>query len=189
MFHWEILILPLIAFGVWILSTVFKSEDDKTRTGSRGPEGAMGRRIPRRPRPQERSRTEPAPRREVPEATQPRPSPPPITAPRRPTVPVPGVPGQRRRAPILATVIDEPPPVVRQPPAIVRPPEPPPILLPMPTAVLESLPAPAVALPEREKAPSPVIQEVLRLLRSPKSAASAFVIREILDRRFGPRRR
>src|SRR5260370_29642796 len=131
MFHWEILILPLIAFGVWILSTVFKSDPgDKNKAGSRGHEGAMGRRIPRKPKPPDRSRPEPVGRRDVPVGMESRPqllpAAPPIIAPRR-TAPT--VAGPRRRVPILATVIEEPPPVVRQPAALVRAPDPLPILL------------------------------------------------------------
>ena len=29
--HWEILTIPLIALGVWIIGTLFKSEDEKTK--------------------------------------------------------------------------------------------------------------------------------------------------------------
>src|SRR6516164_3785374 len=47
--HWEILIIPLIALGVWILGTLFKGEDERNKRGARGPGGSVRRAPPRRP--------------------------------------------------------------------------------------------------------------------------------------------
>jgi hypothetical protein len=186
--HWEILILPLIAFGVWILSTIFKStDDDKTKGPARRPEGG---RIPRRPAPaldnflkEARGR-----RRDMPDDMQsaqrasPAPAPRAAIPPRRPT-------GPRRPQPVLATIIEDTPlaTIIRQPVPVevVALPVPPP-----PTAAASG-PSPvtviAPLLTRPKVATSPVLQEVVRLLRSPKTAGAALVLREIFDRRGGRR--
>src|SRR5947209_3848958 len=46
--HWEILIIPLIALGVWILGTLFRGvEDERQRNRPRRP-GEGGSRVPPR---------------------------------------------------------------------------------------------------------------------------------------------
>jgi hypothetical protein len=187
--HWEVLIIPLIAFGAWILSTIFKdNEADKNKARSRRPDGGASVRVPRRPQAaQQAARPEPQRRRDMPaemetQKERPRPAPPlqPIITPRRPAAPRPA--GQRR-PPVLATVIEELAPIIRQPVVIDLPLEPPPVTEP---AALAPPPAPKVkpVVPA-----SPVMQEVVRLLRTPKTAAAALVMREILDRPTWPRRR
>jgi len=92
-------------------------------------------------------------------------------------------PPPRRKSPVLATVIAEPPrPVAAQ----IAKVEEPPVLLPLSAAPQTSSP---VMAPKREQTTSPLLQEVLRLLRSPKTAGTALVLHEILDRPRYPRRR
>src|SRR5262249_53877723 len=49
--HWEVLIIPLIAIGVWVLSTIFKSVEDERQKERlrRGPGSQGGGPRPRRP--------------------------------------------------------------------------------------------------------------------------------------------
>ncbi len=148
---WVILIILLIPLGVWVLSTIFKGDEADKTTQNRS-DSRPGIRRPRRPPPPV-VRPEPVRRRDMPEGMESR-----QDAPRRqPPVPRPG--GQRRAAPILATIIEEPPPVVRKPTM----PEPPPVLLPLSIPQLAPSLPPAPAAPTRpEKGVSPVLQEVRR---------------------------
>ena len=93
--HWEILIIPLIALGVWILGTLFKTgEDDKMKKGVRRPGSVSGRGSGRRPVTDlDRFLDEARRRREAEE--RPKPSPPP--APTRPKIAV--SPPRQRPAP------------------------------------------------------------------------------------------
>ncbi len=47
--HWEILIIPLIALGVWLLGTLFKNENEVAKRGPRRPGSPAGRPPGRRP--------------------------------------------------------------------------------------------------------------------------------------------
>jgi hypothetical protein len=172
-FHWEVLIIPAIALVVWILTTLF-----------RGGENAQ---MPLR---RERDETTPTRRPATPldrtldEARRRRVQPPPV---RRPAPP------SQVRRPVLLEEVKEPP----RRPAPARPivlelaePEP-----PRPQSRPEYTPPSA---PTAEVAPatqavrqpaSPVVGQVRQMLRSPRSAAAAFVLREILDEPRCRRRR
>ena len=183
--HWEILIIPLIAFGAWILSTIFKAnevEKNKNR-----PRRVSARARPQAP-PPDKYYDAAGRRRDMPEGMESHPGktrnvPAPVIAQRRPVAPRP--PGQRRPAPVLATVIEEPPrTIIRQSAPVETAPVTLPVSLP-PATTTSPIMAPAM----RNQPVSPVLQEVVRLLRSPRTAAAALVMREILDKPVGLRRR
>lgn len=204
--HWEVLIVPLIALGVWVLGTLFKTDDDpRARPGQR--RQGFGQGPTRRPvsdldrflaearrkrETGERPRPAPQPTQA---ATPPRPARSSTDAPlaqrvRPPTVP----PPQRQPAPT-------PPPQRRRPeptvpvarPAPAPQPEPP-TVEPIVAVVVEPTPV----VPERKPvaakpAVAPALAQVLAMLRSPGVARTAFVLREVLDpplcrrpHRFGP---
>ena len=188
--HWEILIIPLIALGVWILGTLFKpGEDDKMTKGVRRPGGVPGRGSVRRPVTDlDRFLEEARRRREVEE----RPKPPAPAAPARPTT----ARAPQRRAP-LREAPPIAPPVVRRaevpiPIPVARPVAQParaePVLVVAPTrdAPPPSPPAPTTTRPTQ---PSPIVQQVRSLLSKPQTAGTAFVLREIFDRPLSMRRR
>ncbi len=186
--HWEILIIPLIALGVWIIGTLFKSEDDKTKKDIRSRDGFPARAPGRRAVTDlDRFLEETRRRREAEE----RPKPPPAPPPARATVTRPPLrerPLRPRETPRLS-----PPPVPREEVVVA-------VAMPRPTppaAVVEPTPAPPSALetpvlPSSAPAsalPAPVLQQVRSLLSKPQTAASAFVLREIFDRPLCKRRR
>ncbi len=181
--HWEILIIPLIAFGAWILSTIFKANEAAKKQ-------ERPRRTSARARPEapvaDKYYDASGRRRDMPEGMEAHPGktrnvPAPVATQRRPTTPL-RAPGQLRPAPILATVIEEPPrTIIRQAPVVE-----PPVSLPVP---LPPTVAPIMPATTRARPASPVLQEVVRLLRSPRTAAAALVMREILDKPVGLRRR
>src|SRR6516165_10363234 len=80
--HWEILIIPLIALGVWIIGTLFKSEDEKTKKGIRSRNNLPARAPGRRPVTTDLDRflEEARRRRESEERPKPPPVPPPARA-------------------------------------------------------------------------------------------------------------
>jgi hypothetical protein len=190
--RWEILIIPLIALAVWIIGTLSKNEDDKTKkvVGRRPPfspqsgGGKGGGRTPGRRAAatdldrfleEARRRREPEERRQVP------PSPsrtPPVRPPlrERPT---------RPQEPRLATPV-----IVKEEAVFVLPaPRPlaqPPVAEPVasPPSAREAPPSPAPSTPT-----SPIAQQVRSLLSKPQTAATAFVLREIFDRPLCKRRR
>lgn len=189
--HWEILIIPLIAVGVYILSALFKSEDDKTKKGvgrrppfspqnggGRGGGRAPGRRVVTdldRFLEEARRRREPEERRKAP--------PPPSRAPvARP--PLRERPTRPQEPPRLAA------PVIVKEEAVVlpapRPVAPPPVAEPIaiPPSSRETPPPPAP--PTRS---SPIAQQMRSLLSQPQTVATAFVLREIFDRPLCKRRR
>jgi hypothetical protein len=186
--HWEILIIPLIALGVWIIGTLFKSEDDKTKKGIRSRDGFPARAPGRRPVTDlDRFLEEARRRREAEERPTPRPVPPPARVPvTRP--PLRERPLRPREAPRLA-----PPPVPKEEVVVAvpmpRPIPPPPVAepTPAPPLALESLVLPSSA--PASARPAPVLQQVRSLLSKPQTAASAFVLREIFDRPLCKRRR
>ena len=186
--HWEILIIPLIAVGAWILSTIFKPEEGNK---SKGPQRRLdGARPARRPAPVlDKFLDDAGRRRDMPEGMESRKEPvKPASPPRRAAPPVPRALGQRRAAPILATIIDEPArSVVRRSAEVEKTPESlaVPLPIPLPPGSLASTAPPP---PKQERPVSPILQEVARLLRSPKTAGVAFVMREILDRPLALRR-
>jgi len=181
--HWEILIIPLIALGVWIIGTLFKSEDDKTKkvAGRRG--NMPGRTPPGRRGVTDLDRfLEEARRRREPEESRkvaPSPSRAPVGRP-----PLRERPTRQPPPPRVAT------PVIVQEEAVVlpvpRPVAPPPVAQPAasPPSAREAPPPPAPAA-----RPSPIAQQVRSLLSKPQTAATAFVLREIFDRPLCKRRR
>lgn len=174
--HWEILIIPLIALGVWILGALVKGEDDKNKKAVR-PGNASGR-APRRPATDLQRFLEDARRREAeetPKPSSPRPSI--VRAPLRErpsqpreTPPRPASRSKRRdEAPVAVPVAR---PVVAE--AVIA----------APVRTEPSAPAPT-----RPTQSSPIAQQVLSLLSNPQTAATAFVLREIFDRPLSQRRR
>jgi hypothetical protein len=189
--HWEVLIIPLIALGVWIIGTLFKSEDDKTKKGvvrrplfppqtggGRGGGRTPGRRAvvtdldrfleeTRRRREPEERRKAPLPSR-VPEARPPlREQPTRRQEPPRPATPV--------IVEEAVVVLPAPRPVV--PPQVAEPVASPPSARAKPSFPVTSTPS------------SPIAQQVRSLLSKPQTAATAFVLREIFDRPLCKRRR
>ncbi len=204
--HWEVLIVPLIALGVWILGTLFRTEEDERAKQRRRGTFEGGARVPPR-RPvtdldrfleEARRRRETAekglgssppiierpprvgrpllPQERPPREVPRRPRPAPSGPPRQPVVEIPVT------VPVARPVLSPPSEAV-PPPAVV-----------VATAVrVEAIPAPvaAVAAPEepsqvtpspaRGPAMSPILTQVAALLRSPQTAGAALVLREIFD--------
>jgi hypothetical protein len=186
--HWEILIIPLIALGVWILGTLFKGEEDKTKKGVRRSANAGGGRRPvtdldrfleeaRRRRESEDRQLVPAP-----------PPPPPV------------------RAPIARAPLREPPALPRQTPPRVAAPvvrrQDVPVAVPVAGPVSSTTsaapvvaspgfqaPAPPAPVTTRDTRLSPIPQQVRSLLSKPQTAGTAFILREIFDRPLCKRRR
>jgi hypothetical protein len=189
MIHWEILIIPLIALGVWILGTLFKTgEDEKLKKGVRRPGNLPGRGPSRRPVTDlDRFLEEARRRREAEARPKPPPVPPPVRAPvarpplrERPTRPREAPP--RVAAPVIRTT--EVP--------VVRPVEQPPLVEPvLPVASIREAtpPPPPAPIETRPAQPSPILQHVRSLLSKPQTAGTAFVLREIFDRPLCLRRR
>jgi hypothetical protein len=226
--HWEILIIPLIAVGVWILGSIFKGveeERQKDRLRRPGGDGGMGPR-PRRPvtdldrfleearrRRQAAGERRPEPTPEVreraPESPRPtvlpaRPVPTRTERP-RPAAPVKQTPAPRRvdDAPLPASPRRQTPP---SPIPEVRP-VPVTVVVPVETRAeaeakaLTALPAvkvtpaaptpatPVMASEKRRREVTPVMAQVVQLLRNPRNVATAFVLREIFDEPMCKRKR
>lgn len=183
--HWEILIIPLIALVVWIVGTLFKSDDDKTKKGVAGRGNVSGRAPGRRMTAdldrfleEARRRREPEERRKAPPA--------PARAP-APRPPLRERPPQQREAPRRAA------PAATQEEVLValpvpRPVAPPPVAEPV-AAVSPAREASLLSPPAPVARPAPIPQQVLSLLSKPQTAATAFVLREIFDRPLCKRRR
>jgi hypothetical protein len=174
--HWEILIVPLIALGVWILGTLFRSEDEKIKKGPRRPGSSAPRTSGRRPVTNLEQFLEEARRRREAEerAKAPPPPPPPARSPLRER---PSRPAQKpavRRAEVPVAV-----PVAR----LVAPTEAIDVV-----EVVSASPPPAPTT-TREPQLSPMVQQVRSLLSKPQTAATAFMLREIFDRPLCQRRR
>lgn len=188
--HWEILIIPLIALGVWILGTIFKpAEDDKMKKGIRRPGTISGRGSGRRPVTDlDRFLEEARRRREAEE----RPKPPPPPAPARPTTPRPSQrPALPRETPPVAPPVVrrvEAPPVISVARPVAQPARAEPILVAAPTRDAPP-PPPPVPIVTRPTEPSPILQQVHSLLSKPQTAGAAFVLHEIFDRPLCLRRR
>ena len=189
--HWEILIIPLIALGVWILSTLFKGgEDERLKRGARRPGDLSGRMPPRRPVTDlDRFLEEARQRREAEERRQAPPPPPPIrTAIAR--SPLRERPSQSREAPVARPA----PTAIRKgevPVAIpvARPVSRPPVAeLVLLEPADEAAPPPAPPT-TRVARPSPIVQQVRSLLSKPQTAGAAFVLREIFAPPLCRRRR
>lgn len=195
---WEILVVPLIALGVWILGTLFKGEDDRTKRGAaRRPGGAPGRGQARRPVTDlDRFLDEARRRREMEERRKKAPTPPPRPTESRP--PLRERPAPRPTPPRSVPSRQDVPDAISVPrPAPVPPP--PPVrevvietipVVPLPQPVIEAAPPPPPAPAKvRQEIPSPIAQQVRALLSKRQTAGAAFVLREILDRPRCMRRR
>lgn len=169
--HWEILIIPLIALGVWILGALVKGEDDKTKKVVRRP-GNGSSRAPRRPETDLQRFLEATRRREAEETPKPPPPRPAIArAPLRPA-------SRSKRRDELPVAVPLARPVAQ---AIVAE-----AVVATPVRTEPSAPAPTTTRPTQS---SPITQQVLSLLSNPQTAATAFVLREIFDRPLSQRRR
>src|SRR5579871_1165062 len=190
--HWEILIVPLIALGLWVLSTIFKgSEDDRAKKGQRRPGTPSGRSPARRPVTDlDRFLEEARRRREAEERPQPPPPPP------RPPVARP--PLRDRPTPLRRQPPSRPTPTLRNDEGLVTVPVARPIERPstaepivVAPAATEAPPAasPPTVTSARETRSSPIIKQVRALLSRPQTIGAAFVLHEILDRPLCKRRR
>ncbi len=210
-FPWQFLAIPLLLFGFWLLSNLFKAAED-TKDIPRPNRGEPRRGQPRRPMTDlDRFLAQTRQRREAQE--QPRPAPRPEPRPARPVEQRPQRPVERPQRPVEQRPqrLREPysastPPSGRRP--STSPPPPPavtalrPVLLelvpepvPVPQAktgearTTQEVPIPAPPPPPtpavvvgRDRPISPVLAQVITLLRSPQSAAVGLVLREVLDR-------
>jgi hypothetical protein len=180
---WHVLLILLIPVAVVILSSLFRTAEQKNR---RERPGAEVRTPPRRPTTdldrfleEARRRRQPPERREVPDGTE-------VTLPAKP--PPPQRP-QRQVPPVRPREARVPP---RRTPVLMEEARPtsPPIPFAQPAAVAEAVPAKVSDVPPpppaqtttRQQGVSPVRRQVLQLLRAPRSAATAMVLHEV----FGP---
>jgi hypothetical protein len=186
--HWEILIIPLIALGVWIIGTLFKSEDEKAKKSVRSRGNLPGRAPGRRPVTDlDRFLEEARRRREAEDRPKPAPAPPSsrVPAPRPPLRERLSPPREAPRLSVPALPKEEILDVL----PVVRPTAPPTVAEPVavaPRALESAKSSPTPTLSPRF---APVPQQVRSLLSKPQTAAAAFVLREIFDRPLCKRRR
>jgi hypothetical protein len=192
--HWEVLIIPLIALGVWLLGTLFKNENEVAKRGPRRPGSPPGRGPARRPvtdldrfLEEARRRRESEERRKVPPAPPSRPAPTRAPLSERPSrnldVPSRPVPTSRRTEEVPISRPVPQPATSREAPSEAA------LLVPRPQPVAEAPPPPVTPATTRDTRPSPIVQQVRALLSKPQSAGTAFVLREIFDRPRCQRRR
>ena len=207
--NWEILIVPLIALGVWILSTIFKgAEEGKDKPRQQGDGAAPPRRPPseldrfleeaRRRRDKSQQRPAPVaetePERKTPAAVLPPASPPPPRPEPRRREPQPaGEMRKREPAPAssaralndaqLVRIEDRPsfanPASAQAKPMMALPTN-------METPSLPTLPTPTMNTPatssdQNRRDASPLRAALATLLRDRKTLATAFILHEILD--------
>jgi hypothetical protein len=160
-FHWEVLIIPAIALVVWILTTLFRGENAPLPP-RRENDDSLPKRRPVTPL----DRTLDEARRRRQQQPVKRPAPPEVKRPvmleevRRP-------PRSPAKPIVLALAEPEPPRA-----EYAAPPAP---------SVATAPPAPAEVSRVARQPASPMLLQVRQLLRSPRSAAAGFVLREILD--------
>ena len=177
--HWEILIIPLIALGVWILGTLIKGEDERNKRGTRGAGGSVRRGPTRRPVTDlDRFLEDARRRREAEERQRTLPVPP-----SRPTI---SRPPLRERP---SKPRETPPRIVPAMPSTESPPLAVPVARPVEEPVAQASPPPPAPPSLSQYRPSPIARQVHALLSSPQSAGAALVLREILDRPRCMRRR
>jgi hypothetical protein len=197
--HWEVLIIPLIALGVWLLGTLFKNENELAQRGPRRPGSPPGRGPARRPvtdldrfLEEARRRRESEERRKAPSSPPSRPATTRAPLSERPSrnldVPSRPVPTSRRTEEVLdALPVSRP---VPQPATAREAAKEAALLVPRPQPLAEAPPPPPVTpATARDTRPSPIVQQVRALLSRPQSAGTAFVLREIFDRPRCQRRR
>jgi hypothetical protein len=209
----EFLLILLVPLGVWIFSSIFRSDDSKSsprpatanrNSGQRRPvsdlerflEEARRRReaSERRAQPEGNAAPRPQPQREVrpvPQREQ-RPARQPAPPPQRRSV---ETAAQRPRGPVLLEPVDDQRPAARSAtPATPRRTEPAPA--PVPVAVVAAPdPASSLALlplliPSAGAKPlSPALQQLRDLLRTPSTVGTAVILNEIFNRPLSSRRR
>ena len=212
--NWEILIVPLIALGVWILSTVFRGAVEANDTPRRPGEGTPPRRPPseidrfleeaRRRR--DKSREQPAPEpvrepeRKMPAAVLPSTNPPPRPAPRKPEPqpfdtprkrePAPSTSARALNDPLLGRIEDRPsfanPASAQAKPMMALPTN-------METPALPTLPTPTMDTPatssdQNRRDASPLRAALSSMLRDRTALRTAFILHEILDEPLCKRR-
>lgn len=186
---WQILLIPLLALVVWIVGTLFKSEDDKTKKGVRGRGTATGRAPGRRPVADlDRFLDEARRRREVEARPKPGPAPPPVRVSSETRPAVRERPTRLREAPRVAVPAFPKEEVLEVLPA-ARPASPALEAQPVASPRLSSAPATPPPATFAAPRPAPVLQQVRELLSKPQTAATAFALREIFDRPLCRRRR
>jgi hypothetical protein len=205
--HWEILIIPLIAVGVWVLGTIFRGAEDERQKAAmrqRRPGGPYGPRPPQR-RPAtdlDRFLEEARRRREAAARPAPPPPPPPVARPAEPR------PAERR--PLRQREPERPQAVTRRPEPLAPPPPAPPeaiiavrraepvvearppvvvVAAPAPSPPPAAPPVPVVEVRARTATGAAIQDQVAALLRSPRGAGAAFVLTEILGPPLCRRRR
>jgi hypothetical protein len=211
--NWPVIIIPLIVLGVWILSTVFRTDEERAEQERRNRRGGDGRtRVPRRPQTEldrfleearARRRAPAEERKDSPPPAEPFPQPPPVENPRPPA---PEVPRQRPpRAPERPPQPRRPAPepVRRAEPVLVAQPVRPPVTAPpalpvepvrAPTQESSGTEAPALAAvvtvpPTRPREQPPGVRKLLALLQDRQSLGAAVMLAEVFGRPVGERRR
>jgi hypothetical protein len=200
--HWELLIIPLIAVGVWVLGTVFRGAEDERQKALRQRRPAGGARPPQRRPATDLDRFLEEARRRREAAARPEPPPPPAARPAEPRRPEPRPLRQREpERPAAVTRRPEPPPrpapparPKAEPVVAVRRAEP--VAEARPAVVVEAVPAPpppppvpVVEVRARTAIGAAVQDQVAALLRSPQAAGAAFVLQEVLGPPLCRRRR
>ena len=193
--QWELLIIPLIAVGVWILGTLFKTgEEDRTKKGARRPGSPSGRGSGRRPVTDlDRFLEDARRRRETEEKRKVSAEPPQPTISRPPLSERPPPPRERLRPPPPVLRAEEVPvaiPVARlaSEPVVLRE-TPAETVRVAPRSQPAAEPSPVAPTTTRDTRLSPIAQQVRSLLSKPRTAGTAFVLREIFDRPRCQRRR
>ncbi len=206
---WEVLLIPLIALGLWIVSAIFRGAAGAAKNERPGQVGQQeAQRALRRPasdldrfleetRRRKAAQAPPAaPATAEPVAARPQPLPRP--APPRPAAPVPQArPAQsaeRRPTPKREARPAEVPVQRRQAnePAMVPPPAPATVAVVTPVqAVPVSLPTASgqVRAAGQPRAANPFLVQLAALLNKKESIRAAIVLREVLDRPLCDRRR
>jgi hypothetical protein len=206
---WELILIVLVPLGVWILSNVFRGDDD--RAGNK-PQNARPAAASRRPvsdldrfLEEARRRREAGERRPPPEASPP-PRPEPRPVPPRETRPARSTASASRRPVQTASTRPNRPPVLLEPVPDASSSMPSPARLEMvgmePARVDSSLPQThlpmAVALVAAPAAPrisadrantSPTLTRLTELLRGPEAAGMAFALRAVFDPPLSRRQR
>ena len=215
--NWEILIVPLIALGVWILSTVFRGAEEAKDKPRRQADGAIPPRRPtgeldrfleearrRREKAQRIPSPEPEPDREpqrsLPAAVLPAATPPPPRPAPRKREPQPmDAPRKREAAPAnSARALNDPlMGRIEDRPSFANPVSEqakPMMALPtnMETPALPTLPTPTMNTPatssdQNRRDASPLRAALSALLRDRKTLATAFILHEILDKPLSKR--
>ena len=212
--NWELLIVPLIALGVWILTSIFRGAEeakDQPRQPAPGatppsrPASELDRFLEEARRRRDKAQAPPAPE-EVPlampvavlppVAPPPRPEPKPrkrepqVTSSPRKREPAPASSSRATNEPLMARIEDRPsfvnPASAQANPMMALPTN-------METPSLPTLPSPTMNTPatandQSRRDASPLRAALSSMLRDRKSLATAFILHEILDKPLCMRR-